>query len=114
MQELATVLPNASIGQGYGQSHSLFYFYSRLGSYRTGLTETCTTIAMIPPTQNLATVGSAGQLLPGIIAKVVKPNGSLAIEGEQGELVVTGPSMALGYLDNDVAYVKRKMVCFEI
>jgi 4-coumarate--CoA ligase len=60
---------------------------------------------MIPPTQKIATVGSAGQLIPGIIARVTKPDGSLAAEGEQGELVVTGPSMALGYLNNDTAYV---------
>lgn len=62
---------------------------------------------MIPPTQKLATVGSAGQLIPGIIARVVKQDGSLAVEGEQGELVVTGPSMALGYLGNAAAYVKQ-------
>ncbi|KAF9460146.1 phenylacetyl-CoA ligase [Collybia nuda] len=85
MEQLHKVLPNATIGQGYG------------------LTETCTTVAMIPPTQKIATIGSAGQLIPGIIAKVVKVDGSLAVEGEQGELVVTGPSMALGYLNNETA-----------
>jgi len=85
MQELHKVLPNASIGQGYG------------------LTETCTTITMVPPRQLLATVGSAGELIPGITARVVKSDGSLAVEGEQGELVVTGPSMALRYLDNETA-----------
>ncbi|KAG5636400.1 hypothetical protein H0H81_008174 [Sphagnurus paluster] len=73
------------------------------GKKAKGLTETCTSIALVPPTQHIATIGSAGQLIPGIIAKVVKPDGSLASEGEQGELVVTGPSMALGYLNNDAA-----------
>jgi len=58
---------------------------------------------MMPPTQKLATVGSAGQLIPGIVARVVKSDGSLASEGEQGELVVKGPSMALGYFNNEVA-----------
>ncbi|RDB28925.1 4-coumarate--CoA ligase-like 1 [Hypsizygus marmoreus] len=85
MQQLNKVLPNASIGQGYG------------------LTETCTTITMIPHTQKLATIGSAGKLIPGIRARVVKPDGSLAAEGEQGELVVTGPSMALKYYNNEAA-----------
>lgn len=61
---------------------------------------------MIPPTQKIATVGSAGQLIPGVIARVFKADGSLATEGEQGELVVTGPSMALGYLNNETAYVE--------
>lgn len=70
-----------------------------------GLTETCTTISMIPPTQKIAPVGSAGQLIPGITARVFKADGTLAAEGEQGELVVTGPSMALGYLNNKSAYV---------
>jgi acyl-coenzyme A synthetase/AMP-(fatty) acid ligase len=58
---------------------------------------------MMPPGQKLATVGSAGQLLPGIVARVVKPDGSLASEGETGELVVTGPSMSLGYFNNEAA-----------
>lgn len=70
----------------------------------TGLTETCASVAMIPPTQRVGTVGSAGQLIPGIVARVVKPDGSLASEGEQGELVVTGPSMSLGYFNNEAAY----------
>ncbi|KAF8642004.1 hypothetical protein AX16_009726 [Volvariella volvacea WC 439] len=85
MQRIVKVLPNACIGQGYG------------------LTETSTTIAMIPPTQKLGTIGSAGQLIPGIRARVVKPDGTLAREGETGELVVTGPSMAIGYFKNEPA-----------
>lgn len=51
----------------------------------------------------MGTVGSAGQLIPGIVARVVKEDGSLASEGERGELVVTGPAMALRYLDNPEA-----------
>ncbi|GLB35962.1 putative AMP-binding enzyme C-terminal domain [Lyophyllum shimeji] len=85
VETLRSILPNAVIGQGYG------------------LTETCTSIAMLPPTQRIATVGSAGQLIPGIVARVVKQDGSLASEGEQGELVVTGPSMALRYQNNEAA-----------
>ena len=59
---------------------------------------------MMPPARKTATVGSAGRLLPGITARVVKPDGSLASEGEKGALIVTGPSMALGYLNNKTAY----------
>jgi long-subunit acyl-CoA synthetase (AMP-forming) len=69
----------------------------------TGLTETCTTVAMFPLTQAVATGGSAGQLISGVVAKVVKPDGSLATEGERGELVVKGPAVALGYLNNESA-----------
>ncbi|KAG6867912.1 hypothetical protein C0993_009542 [Termitomyces sp. T159_Od127] len=85
LQVLRRHFPNAAIGQGYG------------------LTETCTTITMLPPNQKIGTVGSAGRLIPGVRAKVVKEDGSLAREGEQGELIVTGPSMALGYVNNEVA-----------
>lgn len=58
-------------------------------------------MSMLPPTCRLGQIGSAGQLLPGVKARVVRPDGTLAGEGEQGELVVKGPSMALGYY-NDV------------
>ncbi|TFK36899.1 amp dependent CoA ligase [Crucibulum laeve] len=82
MKQLTQILPNAVIGQGYG------------------LTETCTTVSSIPPDRRLGVIGAAGQLLPGLIARVVKEDGTLAAEGEQGELIVKGPSMALGYFNN--------------
>lgn len=70
-----------------------------------GLTETCTTVSWHQVDRKLGTIGGAGGLVPGIIAKVVKPDGTLASDGEQGELVVKGPSMALGYYENSAAYV---------
>ncbi|THV07585.1 phenylacetyl-CoA ligase [Dendrothele bispora CBS 962.96] len=85
VQQLRKLCPNASIGQGYG------------------MTETSTSLTMFPPDQTIGTIGSAGKLIPGVTARVVKADGSLAGEGEQGELVVTGPSMALGYLNNEAA-----------
>ena len=102
MHGLRKIMPNACIGQGYGQFGSPPSLYHPTLN-DTGLTETCTTVAIVPPSQRLGTVGSAGQLIPGIIARVVKPDGSLAKEGEQGELVVTGPSMAMGYMNNEAA-----------
>ena len=74
-----------------------------------GLTETCTTVCWVQADRKLGTIGGAGGLLPGIIAKVVKPDGTLASDGEQGELVVKGPSMALGYYENPAAYVESNV-----
>ena len=74
-----------------------------------GLTETCTTICWVQADRKVGTIGGVGGLLPGIIAKVVKPDGTLASDGEQGELVVKGPSMALGYYENPAAYVERNV-----
>ncbi|KAJ7897114.1 phenylacetyl-CoA ligase, partial [Mycena olivaceomarginata] len=85
MNNLHKVIPNAAIGQGYG------------------MTETCTTVAILGGRQKMGVVGSAGQIIPGTIARVIRPDGSLCKEGEQGELFVTGPSMALGYLNNEAA-----------
>lgn len=84
-EELLQVLPNVQLGQGYG------------------LTETCGTVSMFPLTQKIGTLGSGGQLLPGTFAKVVKPDGTLAKDGEVGELYIRGGQVALGYYDNDKA-----------
>ena len=74
------------------------------------MTETCATVAMPDPDQKFGTLGSGGVLAPGILAKVVKPDGSFGKEGEQGELVVTGPAMALGYYKNPTAYVHASFI----
>lgn len=68
-----------------------------------GLTETFTTVALAPNDVLPPTPGCAGVLIPGLTARVVKPDGTLAKYGEPGELVVTGPAMALGYYKNPQA-----------
>ncbi|KZP31139.1 phenylacetyl-CoA ligase [Athelia psychrophila] len=83
--QLLKVIPNASVGQGYG------------------MTETCTSISMYPVSQHIGTVGSAGEILPGIEFRVLKEDGQLAGPGEPGELMVKGPSNALGYFLNEKA-----------
>lgn len=60
---------------------------------------------MIPITQRIGTAGSAGQLVPGCIARVVKEDGSIATYDEMGELYVKGPNVALGYLNDEQSYV---------
>ncbi|KAJ7604638.1 phenylacetyl-CoA ligase [Roridomyces roridus] len=84
-QELLQILPNIHLGQGYG------------------LTETCGATSIFPLSQKIGTLGSAGQLLPGTLAKVVKPDGTLATETETGELYIKGGQVALGYYGNEEA-----------
>ena len=83
--QIASMLPNADIAQGYG------------------MTETCTSVAFPQIDMRVGTPGSAGVLLPGIAVRIRKADGTWGKRGEQGELVVTGPNMALGYLDNEEA-----------
>jgi acyl-coenzyme A synthetase/AMP-(fatty) acid ligase len=68
-----------------------------------GMTETSTTITMMPLYRDRGSVNSAGQLIPGVVAKVVKADGSLAEIGEQGELFVKQPSNALRYTNDEEA-----------
>ncbi|EIW53371.1 amp dependent CoA ligase [Trametes versicolor FP-101664 SS1] len=82
MTQLMARLPNCWIGQAYG------------------MTETCTAVTFPQVDQPTGTLGSGGFLLPGCTARVVKPDGSLAALGEAGELVVTSPSVAIGYMNN--------------
>jgi 4-coumarate--CoA ligase len=86
-EQVMKVIPNAEIGQAYG------------------MTETCTVVSLFPISQRIGTPGSAGVFIPGVRARIVKPDGTLAKPGEQGELYVTGPSMALGYYKNEEACV---------
>jgi acyl-CoA synthetase (AMP-forming)/AMP-acid ligase II len=58
---------------------------------------------MFSPDTKLGVPGSAGRLVPGIIAKVVKSDGTMAGFNEPGELQVKMPSVALGYVNNDEA-----------
>lgn len=67
------------------------------------MTETCTIVALPRLDQKIGTLGSSGVLIPGIKARVIKADGSLAAYGEPGEFVVSGPSVALGYWNNEKA-----------
>ncbi|KAJ3933062.1 MAG: phenylacetyl-CoA ligase [Lentinula lateritia] len=83
---LLRALPNVvHLGQGYG------------------MTETCGTVSMFPLSQNVGTLGSGGQLLPGTLAKVVREDGTIAQVGDVGELYVQGGQVALGYYGDERA-----------
>jgi len=83
--QLSKILPQVSVGQGYG------------------MTETSTTISFPQIEQKICTPGSGGRLVPGVIARVLKPDGSLAGFNEPGHLIVKGPANALRYLNNEKA-----------
>ncbi|KAJ7069964.1 amp dependent CoA ligase [Mycena amicta] len=82
--QLKQLFPQARTGQAYG------------------LTETATIVAMTPFHMQCS-YGSVGYLVPGLRARVVKPDGSLAGYNEPGELLVNTPSLSLGYHKNKEA-----------
>lgn len=83
-EELQSQYPSWKIRQGYG------------------LTETCTVVCS--STSNDIWFGSSGSLLPGFEAKVVTMEGQEVTGYDQpGELWAKGPSVVLGYLNNDTA-----------
>ncbi|KAF7299230.1 Phenylacetyl-CoA ligase [Mycena indigotica] len=84
-QMLFKLFPDAHIGQGYG------------------MTETCTVVSLWPITRKRGQSGSAGELIPGVIARVLKPDGTLGGYNEIGELMVKVPSAALAYYNNPQA-----------
>ncbi|KAH9833509.1 amp dependent CoA ligase [Rhodofomes roseus] len=82
---LANVFPQATIGQGFG------------------MTETFTIVALQRHDQKVGTLGSAGVLIPGVEARVVRPDGTDCAPDEPGQFVVKMPSLAQGYLNNEQA-----------
>jgi long-subunit acyl-CoA synthetase (AMP-forming) len=67
-----------------------------------GLTETCTVVCSTSPDD--IWFGSSGSLLPGIECKIVTVEGVEVTGYDQpGELLVKGPAVVLGYLNNDKA-----------
>ncbi|KAJ7069962.1 phenylacetyl-CoA ligase [Mycena amicta] len=79
---LFKLLPDAHIGQGYG------------------MTETCTVVSIWPIDRKRGKSGSAGQLIPGVRARVLKADGTLGGYNDVGELMVKAPSNALAYYNN--------------
>lgn len=69
------------------------------------MTETCTVTSIWSIERKRGFSGGGGQLVPGVIARIVKTDGTLGGYNDVGELVVKAPSNALGYYNNAQAYV---------
>jgi feruloyl-CoA synthase len=63
-----------------------------------------TAVAITPVSQRgMPKSASVGRFLPGTNYRIVAADGEPAKPGEAGELWVSGPSRAIGYLDNKQA-----------
>lgn len=63
-----------------------------------------TAVAITPASQQgMPKSASVGKFLPGIDHRIVAADGKAAKPGEVGELLVSGLSRAIGYLDNKPA-----------
>lgn len=103
MTQVAKVLPNAQIGQGYGGQRPVRCALLVLTRSTVGMTETSASVAMFPTETRIGVTGSSGRLLPGVVVRVLKADGTLAGFNELGELHVKIPSLALGYWNNEEA-----------
>jgi O-succinylbenzoic acid--CoA ligase len=65
-----------------------------------GLTETASQIATLAPEDALRKLGSAGRPLFGSELRIVAEDGSPCAPGDAGEIVVRGPTVTSGYLNN--------------
>ncbi|CAE6452266.1 unnamed protein product, partial [Rhizoctonia solani] len=68
-----------------------------------GLTEMSPTVLLTPLHRATEKIGSAGELLPNLEARLVGENGEDVEEGQAGELWLRGPSVMRGYLNNPTA-----------
>ncbi|XP_039120393.1 4-coumarate--CoA ligase-like 1 [Dioscorea cayenensis subsp. rotundata] len=86
MEEVAKMLPNAEIMQGYG------------------LTESCGTVSMGYSFGKAQQFGSSGYLIPGVEGKVVSVDTLQLLPPNQvGELCFRGPNIMQGYFKNPQA-----------
>ena len=65
-----------------------------------GLTESTTRACYLPPEMIHAKKESCGRPLPGVELKIIMKDGRTAAAGETGEVLLRGPNVMTGYLDD--------------
>jgi O-succinylbenzoic acid--CoA ligase len=68
-----------------------------------GLTEAASGVTALPAAEARAAPGSAGRPLPGVLLRVVDAEGRDVRAGATGSIIVGGPTLASGYLDDPAA-----------
>ncbi|WP_226041496.1 class I adenylate-forming enzyme family protein [Natrinema sp. DC36] len=66
-----------------------------------GMTETASQVSTVRPTDAFSHPGTVGQPLGCTDVSIVDENGAIVDTGETGELVVSGPTVTPGYLDDE-------------
>lgn len=67
-----------------------------------GLTESCGIATMCRHDDDAVTIATtSGRAIPGVDVRIVDPNGDEVPRGEQGEVIVRGYNVMLGYLDEE-------------
>ncbi|KAL2211451.1 acetyl-CoA synthetase-like protein [Sarocladium strictum] len=84
IQELLANYPKWTVGQAYGMTE--------------------TSVVVSSPSEHDLLLGASGSLLPGYRAKLIDPSGTEITEyNKPGELLVSSPTVVLGYLNNEKA-----------
>ncbi len=68
-----------------------------------GLTETSSQVTTLPPGEWPQGLDSAGRVLPGVSIEIRDASGRAAAPGVEGEIVVRGPMVMAGYLEDRAA-----------
>ncbi|HWP63198.1 MAG TPA: o-succinylbenzoate--CoA ligase [Candidatus Binatia bacterium] len=68
-----------------------------------GLTEAASGVTALPAAEAAAFPGSSGRPLPGLRLRILRDDGGEARPGEVGEIVVAGPTLFDGYVDDPEA-----------
>lgn len=68
-----------------------------------GMSETCSAVTYAPALRRVGGSVSVGSPVPALGVRIVMSDGTIAHEGQDGELQVTGAVVTAGYLNNDEA-----------